>query len=162
MEMANINKNTWLIILLVALNLTSLGALWFTNRTPEQPFFHERRGKMRMDKFLKKELQLSEEQLDAFKELRQDHFEHRKSSFDQLREKKRALIHHATGPDYDSIYVNKLVDEIVEIERKNELHFIEHMKDLKAVCTPDQLEKLSKVFHKGMRTLGPPKEKRKH
>ncbi len=156
--MAKINKNTWLIILLVVLNVFSLTALWFSKSGPP----NERRGhKDRMAGFLKKELGLNDEQLATFQTLRKEHFQLRKEHSKAIHEKKHELIIAATASEEDSIMIQNLVNDITELERKSELLFIDHLNNLKAVCTPEQQQNLSKVFLKGMRPHGPPKKHEK-
>jgi Spy/CpxP family protein refolding chaperone len=157
--MAKINKNTWLIILLVLLNVLSLGALWFTKAEGPRP--GKRDHKERMDKFLKSELGLNDEQLTTFQGLRKEHFEDRKNNYKALREKKRELIKAATALEEDSVLIQSLIDDIVVLERNSEMLFIEHLSRLKAVCTPEQQQNLSKVFLRGMRSHGPPPDRKK-
>ncbi len=105
--MAKIDRNTWLIILLVLLNVLSLGALWFTNTggPPREKRSHE----ARMDKFLKVELGLDDEQLAKFQNLRKNHFKERKENVRVLRQKKRQLIETVAASETDSITIQNLI-----------------------------------------------------
>lgn len=152
--MASINKNTWLIILLVALNLVSLGALWFTrSEEPDPPVKGDH--KALVDKFFQKELNLEEEQMVEVKKLTRQHFQNRRENYQKIREQKALLVKELSGELEDTVAINKILDTIAGLERENEELFIEHYKNLKTVCSPEQLENLHKVFQRGIHPHGP-------
>jgi protein CpxP len=157
--MAKMNKNTWLIILLVVLNLFSLGALWLTKSPPptEGPI---QRGdhKARIDGFFKKELNLDEDQMVELRKLTSEHMEKRRENGKLLREQKRKLLKTLSAETEDSLAIESILTEISRLEANNEKIFVEHFRNLKTVCTPEQQENLHRVFDRGMRNMrnGPP------
>lgn len=151
--MASINKNTWLIVLLVVLNLVSLGALWIS-RTPPPPATPKGEHFSKVDKFFHRELNLDEEQMVEVKKLTRAHFQERKEIYQQIREQKGLLIKELSGETEDTVAINTILTEIARLESINERLFIDHYKNLKEVCTPEQLENLNKVFQRGIRPHG--------
>ncbi len=152
--MAKVNKNTWLIILLVVLNLFSLGALWFSKgpsppEGPEVKMDH----KERIDGFFKKELNLDEDQMVELRKLTGEHLEKRKENGKLLREEKRKLVKALSAETEDSLTIDSILFEISRLETINERLFVEHFRNLKAMCTPEQQENLHRVFDRGMRSM---------
>lgn len=148
-------KNTWLITLLVVLNLVSLGALWFSKDREHKQMTKEDHKAM-LHKVFKEELGLDEKQQVAFSDLTNEHFQKRKDHVKAIREKKRELLEAVAAETEDTIAINALVNEITSLERANEEFFIEHFRNLKAVCTPEQQKNLARVFLRGMRPHGSP------
>ena len=147
--MRNFNKNTWLIILLIALNLFSLGALWFTKGQPSQRMDRKEHEK-RVERYLQKELDLSDEQFEAMHKFRATHFQEKKTLIKEIRKIKRAFLESIDQNTIDSIQIDAYIQKVGLFEEKKERLFVEHLKQLKTVCTPEQQQKLSKVFLKGM------------
>ena len=142
--MKTINKNTGLIILLVALNLFSLVALWFSYNGGRS----SRKGhEQKVERFLQKELNLDDKQFKTFQGLRNEHFEERMQLEKQIREKKRGLLRLINS---DTSAINYPY-EIGVLEEQKEKLFVEHLYKLKAICTPEQQQNLSKVFLRAMR-----------
>lgn len=147
--MRNFNKNTWLIILLITLNLFSLGALWFS-KGQSAPRMDKREHEKRVERYLQKELDLSDEQFEAMHKFRAAHFQEKKTLIKEIRKFKRAFLESIDQNTIDSIQIDRYVQKIGLLEEKKERQFVEHLKQLKTVCTPEQQQKLSKVFLKGM------------
>ncbi len=151
--MASFNKNTWLIVLLVVLNLVSLGALWIS-RTPPPPETTKSEHTSKVDKFFHKELNLDEDQMVEVKKLTKEHFQERREVFQQIREQKGLLIKELSDETEDTVAINTILAEIARLESMNEKLFIDHYKNLKKVCTPEQLDSLNKVFQRGIHPHG--------
>ena len=154
--MRNFNKNTWLIILLITLNLFSLGALWFSKGNP--PPKADRKGhEKRIERYLQKELDLSDEQFETMHEFRTVHFQEKKALIKEIRSVKREFLESLDQNAIDSIQIDAYINKVALLEEKKERLFVEHIKKLKTVCTPEQQLKLSAVFLKGMH---PPRRSR--
>lgn len=149
-------KNTWLITLLVVLNLVSLGALWLTTNERDKPDSKKDHRAM-LHQVFTEELNLDETQQASFKDLTREHFQKRKEQTRIMGDKKRQLVEAVAAETEDSLKIQTLVDEILIVEKANEELFIEHLRNLKAVCTPEQQQNLARVLLRGMRPHGSPR-----
>ena len=151
----------WTIIILVILNLFTLSAFWFTrifNILPIQPIamheFHDI-NRNQGDKFMEKELNLSEEQKKKFEESREKHHNQSKALHEEIYVLKEQLIDELFSTEVDSSKIKTLSEEIgmkqTELEMQNNTHILE----LKSICNPDQQEKLSMLFNEMLKRSRP-------
>ena len=143
----------WSIIILVILNLLTISAFWFTKIFRIFPIqriaIHEINdaNHKQGDKFLEKELNLSEEQNKKFEESRDKHHKLTKALHEEIYVLKEQLINELFSTKIDSSKIKKLSEEIgmkqTELEMQNNVHVLE----LKSICKPEQQEKLSLLFN---------------
>ncbi len=136
------------VIILVLLNLFSLSFLvWkeVSRRPPEvgDPALFPRQEDFRdVSRILKKELYLSEKQVEQFQKLRTDFFEKEQILALTIRNKKDSMNVEMFNKVTNEQLVLHLAKEITENGYKMELLRIEQAKALKAICTIPQQEKM--------------------
>jgi Spy/CpxP family protein refolding chaperone len=106
--------------------------------------------------FLRNELNLSEEQLQQFKNLRKQHFEQSRFIMHEIRELKKEMMNELFESTPDTSKLEQLANEIgkrqTELGKLTSNHFL----DLKSVCQVHQRRKLRALLHE---FFGPPQHR---
>jgi len=144
MTLANNKYTKWIIGALVLLNLILLSVLFFLRPR------HGGHGRMNPNDFLKKELNLSDEQAVKFKELRKAHFEKSKEEWKAIRTLKNEMLDAVSAESPETLKANMIADQIGIKEGNKEKLLVQHYLELQAECTPEQRQKLERVFKKAM------------
>ncbi|OGL48647.1 MAG: hypothetical protein A2161_04435 [Candidatus Schekmanbacteria bacterium RBG_13_48_7] len=149
----------WIIIVLVILNLLSIASIWFKHfMRPSLPPPPRADGAGNVQLFLEKELNLSKEQAQKLKELREQHRNQIKYNLDLIHELKEQATRELFLSSPDKEKMGSLVKEIgsrqTELER---LHF-NYFMELSSICNPEQRVKLQSLFHEILQMSKPPVE----
>lgn len=152
---------TFAIIILVLLNLFSLGAIWIlqSKRKPLLPPFQglDRRGREgNVVEFLHRELNLTEEQVKGLKVLRQKFDQERRFLENEILETRRELVEESFRPDPDSVKAEKLASKIGENQILLERLLFDHFVKMKSLCTSEQSEKFDSLIHEILHRNRPP------
>ena len=133
----------WLVGLLVALNVFTLAALFFSRG---------RRADRRPDTMglFCRELGLADEQAEQFKQLRQAHFERTRPLFKELRAVQQKMIESLGDAPADSLALRHFTAERTQVMGRIDSLLARHYLDLRAVCAPEQQDKLEAVFLRAM------------
>jgi Spy/CpxP family protein refolding chaperone len=142
-----------LVLFLVLLNLFSIGLfLWkgVGHRPGPPPGFRD------VTEVLRRELNLTEQQAQQVNDLRITYFEKEKLVLDQLRAERDSMNNEMFNVNTDDSLMKTLAKNISENEYRMEMLRYEQSKELKAICSPDQLAKFAKLvgeirdyFHPG-------------
>ncbi len=131
------------ILVLVVLNLGSI--TFFTvkeMRSRREPLlFPKNEAYKDVSKILKKELNLSNEQVIRFDEIRKRNFEKQSELKKIIRDEKDAMNILMFNKNSDDDKIKSLARQVSENEYKMELLRYYQAKELKAVCKPEQLDK---------------------
>jgi Spy/CpxP family protein refolding chaperone len=144
MSITNSKYTKWIIGALVLLNLILLSVLFFLR--PQ----HERGERMKPNDFLKKELNLSDDQAVKFKELRKAHFQKSREERKAIRILKNEMLDAVSAESPDTLKANLIANQIGIKEANKEKLLVQHYLKLQAECTPEQRQKLERVFKRGM------------
>ena len=144
MSITNNKYTKWIIGALVLLNLILLSVLFFLR--PQ----HGCGGKMNPHDFLKKELNLTDDQVVKFKELRKVHFQKTREEWKAIRTLKNEMLDAVSAESPDTLKANMFADQIGVKEANKEKLLVQHYLELQAECTPEQRQKLERVFKKAM------------
>ena len=167
------NKWAWAVLILVILNIATIGAIWASlcgrgchraHRRGEHPMGmhhkgeHSHHGAGRGDYFAEA-LNLTPEQQVAFDSLRKEHFKTMKSSMELMAALKKEVIQNLGKPESE---LETIFQKISALELKNQKDLYNHFNNLYSICTDSQKvllkEKLSNVMHHprtGFREGGP-------
>lgn len=144
-----------IILVLVLVNLLTIGTIWLIKSKGPRPMPHERNMT-----FLSGELGFTgtdKEKLDALET--QHHTEKREllGKNKQLREAMFALLKNNST---DSLRINQYVDSILTNQKQIELMTYYHFNTVKLMCTPKQQIKLEETIAEAVRMAGgkPPKK----
>lgn len=146
-------KRYWIIgvIILIVLNIGSLGLLWQKNGRNLPPRGQHKDG----NAFFKRALNLSEQQAIDFDRIRSAHFAKGGTIHQKIRKKKEAFFNEMTSSQADTIKGQALANEIGQLEAEKEMRIFMHLQELMSVCDDEQKQKLGVIFHDFMRPKGP-------
>lgn len=135
-----------LTIVLVVLNCVLLGFIvWkFTGKHHEPELFPG--GKYRdVSGVLKKELDLTEDQAEKIKNLRDDYFQKESDIARIIRQKRDSMNIIMFNENTDDSLMNSLAAGIAENEYRMEQLRYAQAKEFKAICTPEQMAKFKNL-----------------
>lgn len=134
----------WVIVVLVALNLGSLGFLWWGYLYRPQPPQRDR-GKADSEEFFVRELGLNEEQARMVHDLREHHFRKTDSLRFEISSLNRELMEELFDPSSESVRVQALSTALGEKHAEFERDVYEHWQKVKEICGPYQEERLKRM-----------------
>jgi Spy/CpxP family protein refolding chaperone len=167
-------KGNWVLIILVILNLVLLATIWYPRLKPgekeiqrkqkkqydDQKFRQDEENRKQRDKrltgFLKRELNFTQDQIDKFLQLRDEHFQKTKQVRRQVDDLRREMMDQLLVDQPDSSQVEKLTEKMgqktAELEKAVFYHFIELM----GVCDSEQKSKYKSLLREILNQLKPP------
>lgn len=148
MDLINQNKfKNWLIIVLLAINLITVSVIWMqiTNKNVPQQVVQDNRPSESVN-LLKKALDLNEQQTRQFEKMRIDQFDQSKKYNDRLNDLKKQLADELFNESPDTNQANLKAKEIGDLQSKVESIRFNHFKEMLAICTPEQKEKLKPIL----------------
>ena len=132
------------IVFLVLLNLTTLIFLWIGKpKRDDLP-----RPRERVEKLLKDDLNFTDEQVNKFIELRQNHRENVGKLNREIMQLKKEMFDQVLINDYNVGLADSLLNISLEKQRKIEELTLQHFLGLKEICNKDQEKRLMKVMHR--------------
>ncbi|MFW5658209.1 MAG: Spy/CpxP family protein refolding chaperone [bacterium] len=156
----NLFKNhkiiTWAIIVLLIMNLFALGTIIYHIRSENvaiQPA--PQPGTGNAQQIITRELNLSPEQFDRFKEYRQRYMIKSREIVRELNEQRQMMLDELSEDNPDSVYLNEIAKTIGILHQQLKEETIVNFLNLKSICTPEQQEKLEHLFRKMMEMEGP-------
>ncbi len=153
-------KNKWLFRLVVFLILLNLGLLGFIARKNNAPANkNEQRADVLMQ-ILRKELQLSEQQADQMKMIREAFFAREKILSAKIKAERDSMNQEMFNKNTNEKTVLFLAREIAENEYAMELQRLAQAKQLKNICTPQQQEKFQNLAREIKNYFKPEKKPR--
>jgi Spy/CpxP family protein refolding chaperone len=148
MDLINQNKfKNWLIIVLLAINLITVSVIWIqiTKKNEPQQVVQDNRPSESVN-LLKKALDLNEDQTKQLEKMRTDQFDQSKKYNDRLNDLKKQLAEELFKESPDTTLANTKAKEIGDLQSKVESIRFKHFKELLAICTPEQKEKLKPIL----------------
>jgi len=152
-----------LLVLLVAVNLITLGALWIgVVRKPaaappprgEEPPDGNRPDNVR--RYLEREMDLTPEQSAAFEKLRLRHAADIQAIQNEIHDLKKAEMENLVASELDPVQGDDLAAKIGAKEAEKEKLLFGHLRELMALGRPEQQERLRSIIGELIRMMGPP------
>ncbi len=167
--------SNWVLLILVILNLALLATIWYPRLNPPEKVtqteqkkqdgydkryrrgdkYKETRDK-RLSGFLKRELNFTQEQLDKFMQLREEHFQKVSQFRRQVDDLRKEMMEQLLDDQLDSFRVEKFAEKMgqktAELEKTVFYHFIELM----GVCDSEQKSKYKSLLREILNQLKPP------
>jgi len=138
----------WAIGILATLNLIALGMIFLLMTRTSQPSLPPgERGPNSIHFFLKRELDLSKDQMQEFKRLGDEH--HRESDVlhEDIHRLKREMMEEMFASHPNSKKVDALAEEIGTREAQLQKQLFSHFMNLASVCNPEQRAKFEVLLH---------------
>jgi Spy/CpxP family protein refolding chaperone len=137
---------TRIIVFLFLLNLGLIGLLVWKKVKQHEPYLYPKKEAFKdVSGILKKELQLNDAQVLAFERIRTDYYQKEIVVKQHIKDSKDAMNEEMFNSATDDSKIQRLACSISEDEYKMELIRYQQAKELKAVCTNEQLEKFEKL-----------------
>ncbi len=120
----------------------------------------DKHGKQRPDRktmianFLKNEIGFSTEQLQQYDTLSTVHWENMKIMFDSLRSSKDKQFKELTSGNFSDSVINHVAGQSAVSQKIMELQMFNHLKNIRSICTPEQLPKFDSLFVKILNRRG--------
>ena len=134
----------WILIFLVLINITAFATYFIYMRKPAVEPFPGSGFKHGIA--LKQELSLTSGQSLKVNEINATYKASSEPIVAAIKEKKAILLEELSKENTDISLVAKLADDVVTEQKKLQLANIKQFLDLKKVCTPEQTQKLSRIY----------------
>ncbi|HWY38845.1 MAG TPA: Spy/CpxP family protein refolding chaperone [Bacteroidia bacterium] len=149
------NNTRLLKMIIVFLLLVNIGALAFTwigykKNTEHRPH----RGGSAFE-FLKRELNLTEEQQQKLEEMRIAHHDEAEKVHEMAGPMHRRFFHLLDRNDTTAVAL--LADSMAQCQRQMELLTFKHFKRVREMCNPQQQQKFDEVIQEALRMMAPPR-----
>lgn len=145
MNIFNTNRTIfWILVFLVLINLSALATyfLFIRKTTGESVTGNNAKNGIT----LKQELSLTPDQILKVTSINKTYNATGESIALAIKEKKADLLVELSKNSSDSNQIINLVDDIVKDQKKLQMANIKQFLDLKKVCTPEQTQKLSRIY----------------
>ncbi|HBU23750.1 MAG TPA: hypothetical protein DEB17_07155 [Chlorobaculum sp.] len=138
---------TTALVLLVILNITLMGVLWWQN------YVNQRYQSVEITRFYSgtsprggNKLALTDQQKTAFRKLRQEHFRKTMPAVQKIIEFKKEMISEAVKPDPDLQKLSAIADSLGKRQAWLEKDLALHFHELAMLCTLTQRDSLKKLL----------------
>jgi protein CpxP len=130
-----------IVILLTVLNLILITAVVWKDYIRKPPRQMNQNDSRDVSEILKRDLRLSEKQVEQIRNLRSVYFDKEKALSEAIRGERDSINSSMFSSNTNSELVHILARRVAENEYKMELLRFEQAEELKAICTPEQLQK---------------------
>lgn len=128
----------WIILTLVLVNIATLATVWLHPAQPRPP--------KDIARMWQHELGLSDQQTDQVRALVREHRQGAESLFQRMAANKHRMLLALNAAPPDTLLAHQLADTSAVIQRELDLRLQDHYSALRAICTPEQYEKLTRIF----------------
>lgn len=146
-----------IIVMLMIANIV-LVSLFLMKKDPGKRDKHEDRKAM-ISNFLKNEIGFSTAQLQQYDTLSDNHRDNIKKMFDSLRSSKDKQFRQLAAADFTDSVINAVADQSALSQRTMELKMFNHLRNIRLLCTPEQLPKFDSLFPKVLNRRGEGRKK---
>jgi periplasmic protein CpxP/Spy len=143
--MNNLTKNKWFLFLLGFLLLANITLLLsffvFGEKSELKPHNAPPQGAG----YLYKELSFTEDQKAKHKELKEAHFKNIKPLWEEIRITKDSLYKQLNNPSFDEAALQEMTNRLAEKNKLSDQLMFLYFRELRTICTPDQLAKFDTI-----------------
>jgi len=159
MEKRTSNRTLIIIIaILLVANIATIGLLLFGKGDARLADKDDRKTAMR--NYLKDSLKFSDAQLVQFDTIKSRHRELVKGIFDSVRADKNAILKQLGSEGFPDSSLAGAAEAAASQQKLVELQMLRHLKEVRMLCTPEQLKSFDTGFYKIM-NRPPPDDKKK-
>ena len=158
MEKRTSNKTLVIIIaILLIANIATVGLMLFGKGEAKAPV-DDRKNAMR--NYLKDSLKFSDAQMVQFDTIKSRHREQVKGIFDSIRADKTSILKRLGRDGFPDSSLAGAAEAAAGQQKLVELQMLKHLKEVRTLCTPEQLKSFDTGFYKIM-NRPPPDDKKK-
>jgi protein CpxP len=149
------NKSKVFVAIIVMLVITNIAlvSLFLMKKDPGKRDKYEERKTM-IAAFLKNEIGFSTAQLQQYDTLSSNHRDNIKKMFDSLKSSKDRQFRQLAAGNFTDSVMNVVADQSAVSQKMMELQMFNHLKNIRAICTADQLPKFDSLFAKVLNKRG--------
>lgn len=147
-------QSKWLVILVLILLVTNAASLYFLYNREERMSKREQRHSA-IVQFLKKDVGFSDAQMQRFENLSKQHREKSEPLFEETANKKEQILKDAAAENLSDSAMAKAASGIALEQEHFEQIMLGHLKQVRSICTPEQLPKFDSGFYKLIVKRGP-------
>lgn len=136
----------WIIIAGLAINLAAISTILYKVYYQKKEIEREHPMHKNQHGFIRKELNLSNEQDIKFKEIKEISKKEAKAIFIKMREQRKDLLAVLTEKNPDTLKINQIITEIEKSHSMLLQHTVNHYFQLKNILREDQYQKLNLLF----------------
>ena len=138
-------KNKSLIAIIIFLLITNIAVLVFFLfvNVPGKKTHSREDG---ISTFLKKDIQFDEKQMEAYKTLKDKHIQSLKPVFEEMRSAKDSFYNLLYQTSISDSAITDKAGTIGDKQTYLDVKMLQHFKNVRALCTPDQLPKFDSLF----------------
>lgn len=148
----------WVIVILVVLNVVTLGSLWLQKERPNHEYpgrLPEREKQRQSGDFFSKELGLDDEQTKQLETLREEHRTAADKLIGEMRDSREQLFDLLKSDSPDMSKVSDLENTIGQKTTELEKATFEHFTKVRALCNDEQKKKFDELIGDIMKMAGP-------
>ena len=147
---------TWALIVLLVMNLFALGTILFhlRNDKPVAGILPPKRPES-AQQIIMQELHLSPEQFQLFREYRHQFMVESREIVSELDYQRQLMLDKLAEQEPDTSELNRIAANIGNLHKQLKEETIRNFLDLKSICTPEQQDKLDRLFQNMMDMEGP-------
>ncbi len=156
--MNNNSNKRWLAIVIAVLliaNVATLVLLWSNSKSGSNKEDAPPQGQV--FEYVVKELQLNQQQQDAYAKLRTEHQQGQRLISDSIRNVKDSFFALLKDPAVPDSVVAASSRKAAEMEQQLELLTFKHFQKVRAICTPEQQQKFDKIIEDVLRRMARPR-----
>lgn len=162
--MNNAAKNRTLLFIIAFLILTNIAVVVYFLRQPEKtgkdatppPPQGQSGGRNGIATQLQKDVGFSEEQIAKYKEMKAAHWKIAKPLFDAMQKSKDSLYELVKLPQVDEELLEDRAENVAERQEALEIQGFRHFKEVRSLCTPEQLPRYDSLLKKIINRKGRP------
>ncbi|HVZ55224.1 MAG TPA: hypothetical protein VG870_01080 [Chitinophagaceae bacterium] len=154
--MNNSARNRVLLFIIGVLVLTNMAILVYFLWIKPAPASQDRtggRGREGLSETLKREVGFNDQQVAAYRQLKDQQWPVMKTMFEDLRHAKDSLFVLLTVPGVPDSTVRRAADRIAERQRALDMQAFNHFRQLRQVCRPDQLPRFDTLVQRMFRRM---------
>lgn len=143
-------------LVMLVLNIAVITGIWIL-RPGGGPPFREGQSQFRVQRFIERELNLTEDQKNRFRELRRDHIRDTRTYFKDIR-MARGELFEALSDDASDASVDSLTTVIGRKQQELEQAFYDHFSKLRSICDEEQKAKFDRIILRMMQRVDPSRQ----
>ena len=142
-------KNRALVSIIIVLLISNIAILiFFLCYSNGRKNAHGREDRNAVSVFLQKEIGFNKQQMDEYQKLRATNMQSIKPLFNDIRSAKENFYNLLYVNNLTDSSVNKAADVIGEKQMVLDMHMFSHFKNVRNLCTPEELPKFDSLFKK--------------
>lgn len=146
--MSTIKKNKLFLFIIGLLLLSNITlAVFYTRIDKKDAGSWRERNDSRITQVLKEEVGFSEQQMQQFEAMKQQHRDVMRPLFDSMRYAKEKLYNQLYQPEVQDSVITSASELIGEKQQLVDKQLFHHFRELRALCTPEQQPRFDTLMH---------------